>query len=59
MTEDGRRTIDEKFEVQVFLVEKAAIAEASVAETAPIEAVPESVKVSRLGSGFAWGHLCL
>ena len=42
MTGDGRRTIDEKFEVQTSLV----------AEAAAVETVLESVEVSGLGAGL-------
>jgi len=48
MTEDGRRTTDEKSEVLVFLVEEAAIAEAAVVETAVAEVADVETVLERV-----------
>jgi hypothetical protein len=49
MTDDGRRTIDEKFVVQAFLAGEAAVGEAAVAEdTVDDAATVETV----LGAGL-------
>ena len=55
MTEDRRRTIDEKFEVQALQVAEAAVVEAAVAEATAVETVLERVEVSWLGAGYTWG----
>jgi hypothetical protein len=43
MTDDRRRTIDKKFEVQVFLAGEASVGEAAVAKATVVKNVLESV----------------
>ena len=49
MTEDGRRTTDEKSEVLVFLAAEAAVAEAAVVEAAVAEAAAVETVLENVG----------